>query len=204
MHRVVLDARAIAGLLEHLEVIHRALAKPGRFEQLSLGLKLLETLFQLLLDIANRRAQLVLCCNEVLRRVDVDFEPLHQELPGQRIDLDDSLDLVAEELHAQRNVLIGGKDLEGVAPYPERSSRERHVVSVVLNIDQMPDDLVSPRLTTAAERYHRLRVFLWGPQTIDARDRGHDDDIPPGEQRTGGGMAQLVDLFVDVGVLLDE
>src|SRR5688572_25593922 len=68
----------------------------------------------------------------------------------------------------------------------------------------MPDDLVSPRLTPAAKRYHRLRVFLRGSQAIDARDRGHDDDVAPGEQRTGGGMAQLVDLFVDVRVLLDE
>jgi len=69
---------------------------------------------------------------------------------------DDSLDFIAEELDAQRDVLIGGKDLKGVTPYPERSSHERHVVSVVLNVDQMPDNLVSPRLTPAPERYHRL------------------------------------------------
>ncbi len=168
MHRVVLNARAVTGLLKHLEVIHRTLAESRCLEQLTLGLQLLETLFQLLFNITNRRAQLVLRRHEVLRRVDVDFEPLHQELPGQRIDLDDSLDFIAEELDAQRDVLVGGKDLERVAPDPKASSHERHIVTVVLNVDQMPDDLVSPRLATATQRYHCLRVFLWRPQTIDA------------------------------------
>ena len=160
VHRVVLDAGAVAGLLQHLEVVHRALPKARRFEQLALGLELLQPLFQLLLDVADRRAQLVLGGDEVLGRVDVDFEPLDEELAGQGIDLDDALDLVAEELDAQGDLLVGGEDLERVAAHAERAAHEGHVVAVVLDVDQMAHDLVAPRLTAAAERDDRLRVLL--------------------------------------------
>ena len=64
--------------------------------------------------------QLVLGGDEVLGGVDVDLEPLDQQLAGQRIDLDDALDLVAEELDAHGDLLVGGEDLQRVAADAER------------------------------------------------------------------------------------
>ena len=49
----------IARLAQHLQVVVRALAQPRRLEQLALGLKLLEPLVQLLLDVADRAARAV-------------------------------------------------------------------------------------------------------------------------------------------------
>ena len=46
-------------------------------------------------------------------------------------------------------------------------------------------------------------VGLGRAEAIDAGDAGHDDDVAAVQQGVGGRMAQLVDLFVDGGILLD-
>ena len=42
-----------------------------------------------------------------------------------------------------------------------------------------------------------------GAEAEDAGDGGHYEDIPAGEQGPGGRVAELVQLLVDIGVLLD-
>src|SRR6185369_3389269 len=42
-----------------------------------------------------------------------------------------------------------------------------------------------------------------GADAVDARDRRHDEDVPPREQRIGRRVAHAIDLFVDERVLLD-
>jgi len=46
-------------------------------------------------------------------------------------------------------------------------------------------------------------VSLWRPKAIDAGDAGNDDDIVSLKERPGGGVAHLIDLFIDLRVLLD-
>ena len=48
-----------------------------------------------------------------------------------------------------------------------------------------------------------VAVLLGRAQAVDARDRGHHDDVAPGEQGQRGRVAQPVDLVVDRRVLLD-
>ena len=50
---------------------------------------------------------------------------------------------------------------------------------------------------------HR-RVGLDRADTVDAGDRGDDDDVVALQQGAGGGVAHAVDLLVDRGLLLDE
>jgi hypothetical protein len=54
----------------------------------------------------------------VLGREDLDLHPLDQQLAGQGVDLDDPLDLVTEELDPDRDLLVGGEDLQRVAADP--------------------------------------------------------------------------------------
>ncbi len=44
-------------------------------------------------------------------------------------------------------------------------------------------------------------IGLGRTEAVDAGDACHDDHIVPVQQRTGGRVPHLVDLFVDVGVL---
>jgi len=46
-------------------------------------------------------------------------------------------------------------------------------------------------------------VGLGRSQAIDTGDTGHNDDIIPLKEGAGGGVSHLIDLFIDLGVLLD-
>ena len=54
-----------------------------------------------------------------------------------------------------------------------------------------------------ASRDHPVDVLLRRAQAVDARHRGDDDDVAPGQQRVGRRVPQPLDLVVDRRVLLD-
>ncbi len=68
-----------------------------------------EALLQLSLDVVDRLLELVLGGDEVLGGVDVERVALGQHLAGHRVDFDDALDLVAEEVDADGELLVGGQ-----------------------------------------------------------------------------------------------
>ena len=94
-------------------------------------------------------------------------------------------------------------DLDGVAPHPELAPDEVHVVALVLHVDQAAQDGRWSMLLARLEQEDLLGVLLGRAQAVDARDRGHDDHVPAGQQGRGGRVAQPVDLVVDRRVLLD-
>ena len=79
----------------------------------------------------------------VARRVDVDLLALGEELAGQRVDLGDPLDLVAEELDPDQGLLRRRLELEGVAADPEPGALEGLVVALVLEVDELAEDGVA-------------------------------------------------------------
>ena len=52
-------------------------------------------------------------------RVDVQLLALGEQLAGERVELRDALHLVAEELDADDEVVVGGLELQRVAADPE-------------------------------------------------------------------------------------
>ena len=77
------------------------------------------------------------------------------------------------------------------------------VVALVLDVDQLAQHAVALDGLALLEKGQHLEVDLGLAQAIDARDRGDDQDVVALEQGLGGRVAQLVDLVVDAGVLLD-
>ena len=72
------------------------------------------------------------------RRVDVHLVALGEHLAGQWVELRDPLDVIAEELDADRKVLVRGLDLERVTADAELAADEVRVGPLVLDVDQMP------------------------------------------------------------------
>ena len=137
------------------------------------------------------------------RRVDVGLRALGQQLAGQRVELGDPLDDVAEELDPDEDLLRRRLELEGVAADPEAGTAHRRVVALVLEVDQVAQDRVAAVLATDAQLEHGRAVVDRGAQAVDAGDRGDDDDVAPLEQGVGRGVPQAVDLVVARRVLLD-
>ena len=136
-------------------------------------------------------------------RVDVDLLALGEQLAGQRVQLGDPLDLVAEELDPDEGLLRGRLEFQGVAADAEAGARQGLVVALVLEVDQVAQDGVAPVLAADAQAQDGRAVVHGRTQAVDARHGRHDDHVAPLEQGVRGRVAQPVDLVVAARVLLD-
>jgi hypothetical protein len=100
MARVVLDPGAEPDLAHHLEVVVRPHPQPLGLEQLALVVEDRQPVRQLALDRADRALHTAAGRHVVRRRVDGDVVELADDLARQGVELDDAVDLVAEELDA--------------------------------------------------------------------------------------------------------
>jgi hypothetical protein len=95
--RIVLDAGAGAGGIDHLQVEDRALLQALRLQQLALGVQLVEAELQVLLDHLHRLGERRLGRDVVAVGVDAHMVEHGRLLAGQRIEFVDRLQLVAEQ-----------------------------------------------------------------------------------------------------------
>ena len=204
MARVVLDARAEADLLHHLEVELGTHAQPLSLEELALTLQLLQALVQLLLDGADSALHGGRARRVVRRREDGDRVELGDDVAGQRVQRVERFDLVAEQLDPDRVLLVDRDDLDRVAAHPELAAREVDVVALVLHVDEAADERVAPHVLADLQRNHRLQVLLGRTEAVDAGHGGDHDDVAPAQERVRRGVPQALDLGVDGRILLDE
>ncbi len=128
---------------------------------------------------------------------------LGEELAGQRVQLGDPLDLVAEELDPD-DVLLGRRlELERVAADAEARAGQRLVVALVLEVDEVAEHGVAPVLAADPQLEHRRAVVDRRAEAVDARHRRDDDDVAALEQGVRRRVPQPVDLVVPARVLLD-
>ena len=120
--------------------------EPRGLEHPALRLELADPLLHLDLDVDDGLLELVGRRHEVGRRVDVRLLALGQQLAGERVELRDPLDLVAEELDPDERLLRGGLELERVAADPEPGAGQGLVVALVLQVDEVAQDRVAPVL----------------------------------------------------------
>ena len=201
--RVVLDPRGEADLFEHLDVVGGALAQPVRLQLLALGLQLGGTGIQFGADFLDRPLQRLVSGHVMRGGPDRDVVDRVEDLAGQRVEVLDPLDLVAEEGDAVGRLGVGGHDLQHLAAHPEGAAAEDRVVALVLHLDQLAEHLVAVDLLADFEELHFFVVDLGRADPVDAGDRGDDDHVAAGEERRCRSVAQAVDLVVDRGVLLD-
>ena len=201
---IVLDAFAGAGRLHHLDVERRALLQAFGFEQFSFRRELLQAFLQLDLDVADRLAE---CrARRYVMAVGVDRDPvqLFGLLAGQRIELLDRFDLVAEQHHAPGAVLVVARmNVDRLAAHPKRAALKRGVVAAVLQFDQRFRQPVALDPAARLQLDDHLGVGLDRADAVDARDGRDEHDVVPFQQRLRRGMAHAVDLLVDLRVLLD-
>ena len=202
--RIVLDAAAEADLLHHFDVVQHARTDALGLQR-TVGVE--EHLFLHLhvrFDLFERLLHLLVSGRVVRRRKDRDVTAAVEDLAGQDVDFRDALDLVAEEPDAQRLVRpVDRIDVERVAVRTERAALKVHVVALILNLDEPLHDLAAVDLHALPERNGQPKVFLRIAEPVDARDRRDDDDVAAFVERAGCGVAQLVDLVVDLDRLFD-
>ena len=105
------------------------------------------------------------------------------DLPEQRIDLRQALDLVAPQFDAVRVVVVRRIDLDHVAAHAKRAAAEITVVALVENLHQLRDDLVARDLLPLFQHQQHAVIRFRRPEAVDAAHAGHDDAVAPLEQR---------------------
>ncbi len=203
MARIVLDARAVAHGLEHLEVVGGALRQALRFQDAVSRLELGHARLKLFRDGAQRLRDLGALRHIVRGRPDGNGVKLAHDLARHLVHLGNELDLVAKEADAQRVFCVGRKHVNGVTAHAEVATLDVVVVAVVLDVDQRMDEVVALKRLVLADGGRQTRVILGAADTIDAAHGCHHNDVAAAEQAGRGLMAQLLYLFVDGGILLD-
>src|ERR671911_2050949 len=105
-------------------------------------------------------------------REDVHDLLLADHLAGQRVQCQDPLDLVAEELDAKRKLLVHRDDLERVATDPEGATGEVLVVPGVLDLDQPAQERLAVALFPDPQPDHPVEVLLGRAEAVNAGDAG--------------------------------
>ena len=202
--RIVLNARAEADLLKHFNVVARALRDALGLYQLAVLLEVFHAQLELFLKVLDGLLQLFLGRDIMARRKNGNVTQFTERNAGQRVNTADAVHLITEELHAD-NVLVRvyRPDLHRVAAHAEAVALERNVVALILNIYQSADELLAAHLHARSDGNDHALVVDRVAERVDARNRGHDDNIAPFAQRRGRRVAQTVDLIVDGGILLD-
>ena len=77
------------------------------------------------------------------------------------------------------------------------------VVALVLHVDQLAEQHVALHRVVALEDHQHVEVRRRRAEAVDAGHARHHEDVVALQQRLGGGVAHLVDLVVDRGVLGD-
>src|SRR3546814_6054916 len=86
-----------------------------------------------------------------------------------------SLDLVTEELDADRELLIDREDLEGVTTDPEGATGERHVVAGVLDLHQPAQDRVA--VVRSEEHTSELQSLMRISYAVFCLKKNKNDNI---------------------------
>ena len=202
--RVVLNARAVAQLLDHLHVILHALLDALGLDAIAQLLEVVDLSHQVVLYPTDGALGLLLARHKEVGRINLVLVETLQRAQGERVALLDGVDLVVPPTNAQHVVAVGHGHQHRIALDGEIASLQVDVVAHIERVDQLAEKLIAVELLAAPDGHHVLLHRHGCAHTIDARHRRHDDDVLSARQQVAdGGQTELVDLFVDGEVFLN-
>ncbi len=203
--RIVLDAGAVAHLVHHLHVEHRALFEALRFHQLVGRPQLRQPLAQLGANLIDGTDQPLLGRDVVRAGVDREARHLAHDRPGQRVEYSERVDRLVEQLHAHRLALgFGREDVDHIAAHAIGALRQVQLVARVLHVREAAQQPALVHAVATHQVQHHGEIGRRIAEAIDRRHGGHDDRIRSLEQRLGRRQAHLFDVLIDRRVLLDK
>ena len=202
--RIVFDALAVADLRHHLEVEARALLDALRLDQLHLADEKIFLPVQLHLDPVDSGQHLAAPRDVVRRREHGEARELLLQMPGERIEDLQRLDLVVEKRYPDGIFrAFRRKDVEHVAAHAEHAALELDVVARVLHLGEALDRIALRDLLALLQVQDHAVILGRIADAVDGGDRGHDDAIGTLEDGLGGREPHLLDVLVDRRILLD-
>ena len=166
------------------------------------GVELLDAGHLVRIDLAQDLLQPGIDGQEVGRREHRESGDLADLLLSQVVEFVESDDDIALEQDPVER-LAGALNIDRAAADPEAATLKLGVIAGILEADQMVQEGLSADRFSLSQDEGVLAVLLRRAETIDAAHRRNDQHVPSRQERLGRPVAELVDLLVDRGVLLD-
>ena len=197
MPGIVLDPGTDPRLAQHFYIEIGAFFDPLCFQQFVFLLEITDAFFQFCFDRPGRTPDR-LCRHHVVRcRIDMHKIQVSLFLSCQQINLGNPVDLIPEELHADRCFTFFGRyNLQHIPVNPERASVEIDLIAFILDIDQFADHLIPVFLHAGPQRNDHFFIIFRAAQTVNAGNTGYHDHVFPLDQRRRGGKPELIDFFI--------
>ena len=175
---VILDARTVAHLLDHLQVVFDPLLQPLGFQRLSDTFKILCLPDQVVLDQADGAHALLLGRDEVLGRIDRHLGQVFDNGAGHRLDQCDPVHLVAKKFDPDGFVRSAEEYVDRIAAHPERTALEVGFGTAVQGVDQVVEQPGHAALLSFPDRNGLGMEVFRIADAIEAGYTGNDDHIP--------------------------
>ena len=166
--RVILDPGAYAGCFDHLDIELRSLFDPLRFQQLVLLGEFGQPAFQLFLDLLAGLLQCRAWCH--IMRIGKNGDAVQRLgfLAGQRVDLENRLDLVAKQRDPPGPVLkVCRKQLDRIPAHPKGTANKIGVIAPVLQLGEFAQQLLTREILADGQRLRHCRIGFHRPDAID-------------------------------------
>ena len=161
MARIIFDAGAVAHLLHHLQIIISALLQTLCLQQPAMLIQLIKALVQLLANIIHSAFKILTTRNIVARRENCYMIALRQNLACQHIKFHNAVNLVIEHFNAHSLFTVGRRNnLNHITAHTEGTALEINIITIVLNLHQLMQNLLAVDNLPQAQRQHHIIILL--------------------------------------------
>src|SRR5256885_6536545 len=205
MARIIFDAVAVADGAHHFDIKHGALDDALGFDEFSLLLQFFFPPLEFFLNGDDGALALSLRHDVVI--FGINRHAFHiflasTDCAGNRVELADYVDLIAEHFDAIGLVFIGGIDFDDVAANAESSATEVFA-ALIEAVDEAAEERFASSLLAFFEHDEHAVVGVGRTDAVNAADGGNDDDVAAFEERACGAHAEFVEFVVDGGFFFD-
>ena len=187
----------MAGGFEHFHVETGALFNTLGFQQFIVIFEVFDSFGQFFANAGNCLRNGRARRDVMIGRVNGDFLQRSGLFAGQAVKFIDVIYLIAEEGYSPGPVfIVGGKDVQRVSLNPESAADEIRLIPFVLQFGQAFVNIPRLHIVADGQRQGHGCIRFNVAQTVNAGDRGHDNDVVVFQNVTGGRVAHAVNLLV--------
>ena len=176
---IVLNARAVAQLLNHLHVVLHTFLYTLRLDGVAQLGEEVHLLDKVVLNHADGPLRLLLGGHEEVGRINLIVGIAPQTLQGDGVKLFNAVYLIVPERDAQDDVVVGHVDVYGIALHAEVATLQRKVIAHVERLYQLAEQGVAVHLLALDNLDDILREGIGAAHTVNTRNTGHDHHVAP-------------------------
>ena len=123
----------------------------------------------------------------------------------QRIKERDGFQLIIKKLKPHGKLcVLSGKHVNGIASDSERTACKIHFATLILHVHQLSNELLTTLEVAGAHDQTHLSVAFRFPNTVNSRDRCHNDGVTSLKNTFCGRQSHLLNMLINCRVFFDK